>query len=101
MNQFGSEIYSDEISLEDAKNKQHNMSILINKLKVYDPTNTEKIKSRQKVLDNANKFYNIRNDIINVFENKNFFRQSDIGNIAKDFSGQTDEQKSEKNRHYK
>ena len=35
------------------------------------------------------KLYNIRNDIINAFENKIFFRQSDIDNITKDFSGQT------------
>ena len=62
------------------------MTILINKLKAYGPTNTEKIKARQKVLDNANKLYNIRNDIINVFGNKIFFIQSDIGNNTKVFS---------------
>ena len=38
LNQFGSEIYSGELSLKEAKDKQHEMSILINKLKAYGPT---------------------------------------------------------------
>ena len=48
------------------------MSVLINKLKDYDARNPKKKKSKQKVLDNAQKLYNVRNDIINVFENKCF-----------------------------
>ena len=91
LNQFGNEIFSDEISIEDARNEQDNMKILINKLKNYGPSNPKKIKFRQEVLDNAQKLYNIRNNIINAFENKIFFRQSDIDNITKDFSGQTDD----------
>ena len=67
------------------------MKILINKLKNCGPSNSKKIKSRQEVLDNAQKLYNIRNDIINAFENKIFFKQSNIDNITKDFSGQRDE----------
>ena len=66
------------------------MLILINKLKGYGPSNPKKIKSRQEVLDNAEKLYNIRNGIINAFESKIFFRHSDVNNITKDFSGQTD-----------
>ena len=66
------------------------MSILINKLKSYNARNPKKKKSRQEVLDNEQKLYNIGNDIINAFENKIFFRQSDIDNITKDFSEQTD-----------
>ena len=64
------------------------MSVLINKLKDYDARNPKKKKSKQKVLDNAQKLYNVRNDIINVFENKLLFRQSDIDNTTNDFSGQ-------------
>ena len=48
------------------------MAILINKLKKYGPTNPRKVKSRQEVLDNANRLYAIRNEIINAFENKIF-----------------------------
>ena len=44
------------------------MSILINKLKHYGPTNPKKVKSREEVLDNVQKLYNIRNDIVNAFE---------------------------------
>ena len=89
MNQFGNEIFSDEISIQDARNEQDNTKILINELKKYGPSNPKKIKSAQEVLDNAQKLYNIRNDIVNAFESKNFFKQLDIDNITKDFSGQT------------
>ena len=47
-------------------------------------------KPKQEVLDNAKKLYNTRNDIINAFENKIFFRQSDIDDTTKIFCGQTD-----------
>ena len=47
-------------------------------------------KSKQEVLDNAKKLYNTRNGIINAYENKIFFRQSDIDDITKNFSRQTD-----------
>ena len=53
----------------------------------------KKKKSREEVLNNAQKLYNVRNDIINAFENKIFFRQSNINSITKseikDFSEQT------------
>ena len=88
LNQFGNEIYSDEIPLDEARGEQLSMSVLINKLKDYDARNPKKKKSKQKVLDNVQKLYNVRNDIINVFENKMLFRQSDIDNITNDFSGQ-------------
>ena len=72
LNQFGNDIYSGELSINDAKNEQDNIAVLINKLKNYIPTNPKKVKSTQEVLDNAQKLYNIRNDIINVFESNIF-----------------------------
>ena len=72
LSQFGNEIFSDEISIEDARNEQDNIKILINKLKNYGPSNPKKIKSRQEVLDNAQKLYNIRNDIVHASESKIF-----------------------------
>ena len=58
--------------IEDARNEQDNIKILINKLKNYGPSNPKKIKSRQEVLDNAQKLYNIRNDIVHASESKIF-----------------------------
>ena len=42
LNQFGNEICSDEISLNEAKDEHYNMSILINKLKLYGPNNLKR-----------------------------------------------------------
>ena len=42
LNQFGNEIYNGELSINDAKNEQDDMEILINKLKGYGPTNPKK-----------------------------------------------------------
>ena len=55
LNQFGNEIYSDEILLDEAKNEKYEMSILINKLKGFDGRNPKKKKSRDEALDNAKK----------------------------------------------
>ena len=54
LNQFGSEIYNKEITLDEAKNEQHEMSIDIVKFRVYGPTSSKK--PRQEVLDNAKSF---------------------------------------------
>ena len=66
------------------------MPILTNKLKGYDTRNPKKKKFKQEVLGNAQKIYNIRNDIIKAFESKIFFKRSNIDNINKVFSGPTD-----------
>ena len=79
INQFGKDIYSDELSIEDPKNQQYDMEILINKVKGYGATNPKKyIKSTQEVLDNVEKLWKIRNEIVNAFENKFFTKQSDM-----------------------
>ena len=39
LNQFGNDICNCELSINDARNEQDNMAILINKLKHYGPTN--------------------------------------------------------------
>ena len=59
------------------------MAILINKLKNYGPTNPKKVKSRQEVLDNVNRLYTIRNEIVKVFENKIFRKQKDTTDMPK------------------
>ena len=43
------------------------MQILINRLNGYGATNTRKIESRKKVLENARRLHTIRNKIIEAF----------------------------------
>ena len=52
--------------MDDARNEQNKMQILISKLREYGATNTKKVKSRQDVLDDAKSLCAIRNDIINI-----------------------------------
>ena len=50
LNQLGNEIYSDKISLDDAKNEQYNMSILHHKLNGYTARNPKKTNLNKKFL---------------------------------------------------
>ena len=68
INQFGRDIYSGELSIKDAENEQYEMQILINRLNGYGATNTRKIESRKKVLENARRPHTIRNEIIEAFK---------------------------------
>ena len=52
------------------------MSILLNILKWYNPTNVEKIKEKKETLINAERLYNNRNNVIKVFK-KGIFLQTD------------------------
>ena len=57
-----------EITLDEAINDQQDLNILINKLNNnYEPTNTEKIEEKKRVLKSARKLQNARKDI-NFFE---------------------------------
>ena len=64
LNQYGSEIYNGKISIEDAKDEQYEMKILINKLKMYNPTSLKKAEFRIKVHENLQRLYIIRNETI-------------------------------------
>ena len=91
LNQYENDIYNGELSINDAKNEQNNVAILINELKNYGPTNPKKVKSRQEVLGNANRPYAIRNDIINGFKNKIFTtKQAGTKDISKSKSEESD-----------
>ena len=70
VNQFGNDLYNGELLIDDARNEQYEMQILINKLKSYDTRNKRK-KIKDEVVANAKKLYNIRNDIINTFDQIN------------------------------
>ena len=76
------------------------MKILINKLKNYGPSNPKKVKSKQEVLDNVQKLYNIRNDIVDVFESNTFFKRSNTDDITKDMSELKDKKSKQKKYSY-
>ena len=68
---FSRSIYSDDISLEQATEKQAEMKYLFRNLKVYHQRNSEKIIYRDEVLKNTRTFVQGR-DLIMLFENDIF-----------------------------
>ena len=66
---FASDISNGKISLEEAKNSQYKMFKLLDYLREHDPTNLDKIKPREKTINNVRKLHNNRNNDIKAFEN--------------------------------
>ena len=66
---FASDISNGKISLEEAKNSQYKMFKLLDYLREHDPTNLDKIKPREKTINNVRKLHNNRNNDIKTFEN--------------------------------
>ena len=62
-------IYFDDISLEQAINRQDKMEYLLRSLEAYKPKSPDKIKSKRATLKNASKSLNGRNFIVFAFEN--------------------------------
>ena len=69
---FASEIYNGKTSLEKAKNSQYKMLELLNDLKDYNPTRLDKIRSKEETLNDAEKLYKSRSNVIKAFENRVF-----------------------------
>ena len=66
---FATKIYRHDLMLQDARDDQKKLKILINKLNDdYNPTNITKIKEKDDTLKSAEKFFLIREDIINAFK---------------------------------
>ena len=61
-------MFDGHISIKQAKDEQDEMKEEITKLKNYNPTNEQKIKSKERVFNNANKLFDIRSRIIKAFE---------------------------------
>ena len=61
-------IYNYEITLNEAIEKQAKLKELINKLNNYNPRNLEKIEEKSRVLESAKKLFDVRDDIIHLFE---------------------------------
>ena len=65
---LASNIYRNKKLLKDAENKQHEIKILLNKLRKYNPTKSKKIKAREETLSAAEKLLNNRQDVIDAFK---------------------------------
>ena len=61
-------IYNNEITLNEAIEKQAKLKELINKLNNYGPRNLGKIEEKNRVLKSARKLSDARDGIINFFE---------------------------------
>ena len=70
------------------------MSILLNILKWYNPTNVEKIKEKKETLINAERLYNNRNNVIKVFK-KGIFLYTDGFEIEQESEEESDEESEE------
>ena len=69
---FIEKIHNYEITLDEAKNDQTKLGILINKLNNYNPRIPEKINKKNNVLNSANELWDVRKDYF--FLKKEFFR---------------------------
>ena len=58
--------------LKDAENKQHDIKILLNKLRNYNPTKPKKIKAKEETLSAAANLLNNRQEVIDAFKTGNF-----------------------------
>ena len=58
--------------LKDAENKQHDIKILLNKLRKYNPIKPKKIKAKEETLSAAAKLLNNRQEVIDAFKTGNF-----------------------------
>ena len=65
---LASNIYRDKKLLKDAENEQHNIKILLNKLRNYNPTKPKKIEAKKETLIAAEKLLNDRQEVIHAFK---------------------------------
>ena len=65
---FPSDIYNGKILLEVAKNSQYKMFKVLDDLNEYNPTRLDKMKTRDKTLNDAEKLYKNKSNVIKAFE---------------------------------
>ena len=70
--EFAANIYNVKISLKEAKNKQYEMLLLLEKLKNYNPINSKKIKSKKETVKAAESLYENRNSVIKACKSSIF-----------------------------
>ena len=66
------DIYYENMSIDEAKQKQSGFNVVINDLIRYSPRDQKYFESKNKLLDNAEHFYKRREKIIEEFKNKTF-----------------------------
>ena len=65
---MASNIYRNKKLLKDEENKQHEIKILLKKLRKYNPTKLKKIKAKEETLSTAKKLLNNRQEVIDAFK---------------------------------
>ena len=93
---LASNIYRDKKLLKDAENEQHDIKVLLNKLRNYNPTKPKKIKVKQETLSAAEKILNNKQEVIDAFK-RGTFPYID-GFQIKEESEEESEEKSQKNK---
>ena len=66
--QLGNDIFNGHISIKQAKDEQDEMKNEIKKMKNYNPTNEQKIKSKEEVFNKAKQLFEITTKIIKAFK---------------------------------
>ena len=95
--ELASNIYMNEKLLKDAESKQHEIKILLNKLRNYNPTKPKNIKAKQETLSAAENLLNNRQDVIDAFKIGIFpYEESQIKDKLEEESEGESEEESEK-----
>ena len=92
---LASNIYKDKELLKDAENEQHDIKILLNKRRNYNPTKPKKIKAKEETLSAAEKLLNNRQKVIDTFK-RGIFPYIDGIQIKEESVGESEEKESEK-----
>ena len=93
---FIEKIHNYEITLDEARNYQTELRILINKLNNdYNPRNPKKAKEKNNVLESARKLLDARKDIIGFFEKGTFPYKGNVFKIKEEKSEEESEDESE------
>ena len=96
---FIEKIHNYEITLDEARNYQTELRILINKLNNdYNPRNLKKAKEKNNVLKSARKLLDARKDIIRFFEKGTFPYKGNIFKTKEEKSEEESEDESEEER---
>ena len=95
---MASNIYRNKKLLKDEENKQHEIKILLKKLRKYNPTKLKKIKAKEETLSAAEKLLNNRQEVIDAFKT-GIFPYID-GFQIKEESEEESEEKSQKNKRW-
>ena len=92
---MASNIYRNKKLLKDEENKQHEIKILLKKLRKYNPTKLKKIKAKEETLSAAEKLLNNRQEVIDAFKT-GIFPYIDGFQIKEESEEESEEKKLDK-----